>query len=122
MKKIKLGLIGCGRISKNHFDAVSQFPDAEFVAVADIIPEKAQTMADQYNIPGVYQDYQEMLRKEELDAVSICTPSGSHPQIGIDVAKAKAAVITEKPMAITIEQADRLIRTCDDNNVPLFVV
>lgn len=122
MKKVRLGLIGCGRISKNHFDAVSQIPEADFVAVADIIPEKAQKVAEEYQIPGVYTDYHEMLAKEKLDIVSICSPSGTHPNIGVDVAKAKFNVLTEKPMAINIEAADRLIQACDEHQVKLFVV
>jgi len=71
MDKIRLGLIGCGRISKNHFDAVSQIPEADFVAVADIIESKATAMAEQYGITAIYKDYREMLEKEQLDAVSI---------------------------------------------------
>lgn len=122
MKKVRLGLIGCGRIAKNHLDAISQIPEADFVAVADIIPEKAQKIAEEYQIPGVYTDYHEMLANEKLDMVSICTPSGMHPNIGIDVANAGMNVLTEKPMAINIEAADTLIKACDDNQVKLFVV
>ena len=101
MKKVRIGLIGCGRIAKNHLDAVSQIPEAEFVAVCDTIPAKA---------------------KQELDLVSICTPSGMHPEHGVDVANAGVHVLTEKPMAINIAAADRLIKACDDNHVHLFVV
>lgn len=122
MKKIKLGLIGCGRISKNHFDALSQIPEAEFVAVADIIQSKAAAVAEANGISAVYTDYREMLKNETLDAVSICTPSGLHPQIGIDVANSGMHVITEKPMGINIESADKLIKACDTNRVQLFVV
>lgn len=122
MKKVRLGLIGCGRISKNHLDAVSQIPEAEFVAAADIIPEKLERITEDYGIKSVYSDYLDMLAKEELDAVSICTPSGMHPAIGIDVAKHKINVITEKPMGINVESADKLIQACDANKVKLFVV
>ncbi len=122
MDKVRLGLIGCGRISKNHLDAVTQIPEAEFVAAADIIPEKAQAAAESYGIKGVYTDYLEMLEKEQLDAVSICTPSGLHPQMGIDVARHKVNVITEKPMAINVAAADQLISACDKARVKLFVV
>lgn len=122
MKKIRLGMIGCGRISKNHFEAVAQIPEAEFVACADIIEEKAQSAAEQYKIPLYYTDYHEMLEKEKLDIVTICTPSGMHPQMGIDVANHKINVLTEKPMGINIEGADQLIQACDRNKVELFVV
>jgi UDP-N-acetyl-2-amino-2-deoxyglucuronate dehydrogenase len=122
MKTVKIGLIGCGRISKNHFDAVSQIPEAEFVAVCDLVEEKMQAVAENYGIKNLYNNYQDMLENEKLDLVSICTPSGLHPQMGIDVAKHKINVLTEKPMATNIESADALIRACDQNKVKLFVV
>lgn len=122
MKKLRFGLIGCGRISKNHFEAVSQIEEAEFTACCDIIPERAKEAAQAYDIGSVYSDYMEMLDKEKLDAVSICTPSGLHSSMGIEVAKRKINVITEKPMALNVKSADALINACDDNNVKLFVV
>jgi len=122
MKKLRFGLIGCGRISKNHFEAVSQIPDAEFVACCDIIIERAKEASELYNIKSIYTDYKEMLIKEQLDAVAICTPSGLHPELGINVAKHKIHVITEKPMALNIQSADELINACDENKVKLFVV
>ncbi|NLW18953.1 MAG: Gfo/Idh/MocA family oxidoreductase [Candidatus Cloacimonetes bacterium] len=121
-KKIKFGLIGCGRISKNHFEAVSQIPEAEFVACADILEDKARLAAETYGIKNWYTDHLEMLKQEKLDAVTICTPSGLHPALGIDVANHKMNVITEKPMGISIESADELIKACDANKVKLFVV
>ncbi|MDD3607050.1 MAG: Gfo/Idh/MocA family oxidoreductase [Candidatus Cloacimonas acidaminovorans] len=122
MKTVKIGLIGCGRISKNHLDAVSQIPEAEFVAVCDLVEEKMQAVAENYGIKNLYNNYQDMLENEKLDLVSICTPSGLHPQMGIDVANHKINVLTEKPMATNIELADALIRACDQNKVKLFVV
>jgi UDP-N-acetyl-2-amino-2-deoxyglucuronate dehydrogenase len=122
MQKVKIGLIGCGRISKNHLDAVSQIPEAEFVAVCDCEPERARQVAQEQGIKGIYTDHHEMLKQEKLDLVSICTPSGMHPDMGIDVANAKVNVLTEKPMSINIESADKLIKACDDNHVKLFVV
>lgn len=122
MKQLKLGLIGCGRISKNHFEAVQQISEADFTAVADIDRSRAEHAAEVYKIPALYTDYNEMLEKEKFDAVTICTPSGMHPQMGIDVANHKINVITEKPMAINIAAADQLINACDKNKVKLFVV
>jgi UDP-N-acetyl-2-amino-2-deoxyglucuronate dehydrogenase len=122
MKKVRLGLVGCGRIAKNHLDAVSQIPEADFVAVSDIVEEKANGIGEAYEIKGVYKDYLEMMEKEKLDAVSICTPSGMHPQMGVEAANRGINVITEKPMGINIQDADRLIQACDRNKVRLFVV
>ena len=122
MKKVKLGMIGCGRISKNHFDAVSQIPEAEFVAAADIMEEKLTAVEENYGVKALYTDYHEMLEKEKLDLVSICTPSGLHPQHGIDVAAHKINVLTEKPMGISMQEADKLIKACNKASVELFVV
>ena len=122
MKKLRFGLIGCGRISKNHFEAVSQIEEADFVACCDIVKERADEAAELYGIKSIYTDYNEMLGKEKLDAVAICTPSGLHPEMGIAVAKQHVNVITEKPMSLNIKDADALINSCDENGVRLFVV
>lgn len=122
MRKIRLGLIGCGRISKNHFESIKQIEEADFVTCCDIIEERAKDAYEKYNLGSYYTDYIEMLDKEDLDAVAICTPSGIHPEIGIEAAKRKIHVITEKPMAICIRDADLLIHACDKHKVHLFVI
>jgi len=122
MKKIKFGLIGCGRISAKHFEAVAEIENAEIIACADIIESRAKEAAEKYQINAFYKDYIEMLEKEKPNAVLICTPSGLHPQIGIEAAKRKIHVVTEKPMAIDLRSADNLVQACDENGVQLFVV
>lgn len=122
MEIVKIGLIGCGRISKNHFESLKQIPEAKIVACCDIIEERATEAAQTYQIPHTYTNYIEMLEKEDLDLVSICTPSGLHPEMGIEAAKRHINVLTEKPMAINIKAADELIKACDKYKVHLFVV
>ena len=122
MQKIKIGIIGCGRISSKHFESIANIPEAEVVACCDIIKERATLSAEKYNVPNIYIDYIEMLKKEKLDLIAICTPSGIHPQIGIVAAKQKINVLSEKPMAVSIRDADNLINACDKHNVELFVV
>jgi UDP-N-acetyl-2-amino-2-deoxyglucuronate dehydrogenase len=122
MQRIRIGIIGCGRISSKHFESIANIPEAEVVACCDIINERATLSAEKYDVPNIYTDYIEMLKKEKLDLVAICTPSGIHPQIGIAAAKQKINVLSEKPMAVNIKDADDLIYACDKNNVELFVV
>jgi UDP-N-acetyl-2-amino-2-deoxyglucuronate dehydrogenase len=122
MQEIKFGLIGCGRISAKHFESMAQIEDAKIVACADINKSKAKSAAEQYNVPAYYEDYLDMLDTEKLEAVLICTPSGLHPEMGIEAANRKLHVITEKPMAIDLNSADRLVKSCDHNQVQLFVV
>jgi len=122
-KKIKFALVGCGRISKNHFESIAQIDESEIVACCDIIKSRAEESAKEYKVDSVYTDYDELILKEkDIDAVIICTPSGTHPEIGIAFAEAQINVITEKPMAINIESADKLIKACDRNHVHLFVI
>ncbi len=122
MDEIRIGLVGCGRISNNHFEAIEQIEGAKFVSCCDIIEKRAQESANKFNINNYYVDYKKMIRAEQLDLISICTPSGLHPQIGIEAAQHKINVLTEKPMAINLPDADELINECDINKVQLFVV
>ena len=122
MNNIKFGLIGCGRISAKHFEAIAQIENAEIISCCDIIEKKATETSEKYNIKTYYKDYKKMLDTEKLNAVLICTPSGLHPQMGIEAANRKINVVTEKPMAITLKSADELVKVCDLNEVELFVV
>ena len=122
MKSIKFGLVGCGRISRNHFKSIAEISEAEIVACCDKVEERAIASAKEYKIKKHYKNYTEMLENEELDGVLICTPSGLHPAMGIEAANKGYHVVTEKPMAISLESADALVKACDDNDVRLFVV
>jgi UDP-N-acetyl-2-amino-2-deoxyglucuronate dehydrogenase len=118
----KIALIGCGRISGKHLESISQLNnDLKLVAVCDIVKERAKVAGEQYVVDW-YTDYQKMLERDDIDVVSICTPSGLHPEHGIAAAKRGIHVVSEKPMAITLEGADQLIRSCDQARVQLFVV
>ena len=122
MKKIRFCLVGCGRISDKHFEAISQIEHAEIVACCDIDKDKCTEMAHRYNIPHIYTEYKEMYTAQKPDAVLICTPSGLHSEMGIFAAQNHISVVTEKPMSINLKQADDLIKACDDHRVRLFVV
>ena len=122
MDAIKFAIVGCGRISKNHIDAIEALGEgARLVAVCDIIEERAKLLADERGIP-YYKELEMMLDAGGIDVLSICTPSGLHPEHGILAAKRGIHVLTEKPMGTSIESAEELIRACDDNEVKLFVV
>lgn len=118
---MKIALIGCGRISKNHLQAIHNLKEFELTAVCDIIPERAQVAGREYGCRA-YQDYLEMLAKEDIQLVAITTPSGMHARMGIEVAKHKKDVLLEKPMAIRLQDADQVIEECDRYQVQLFVV
>jgi len=117
----KLALVGCGRISKNHFEALRKVAGLTLTAVCDIVPERAQGAAEQEDV-ACFTSYEEMLEQADCDIVSVCTPSGLHAAHGVMAARAGKHVISEKPMAISLGQADELVKACDDAGVFLFVV
>lgn len=120
-RTFRIGLVGCGRISKNHFDAIAKVDGLDLVAVADTDYARAEHAGAERGVTA-FASLEEMLKGAEPDIVAICTPSGLHAAHGAQVARAGKHVLTEKPMAITLGQADSLIREADDAGVNLFVV
>ncbi len=122
MDKIKIALVGCGRISQNHFESLKTLKNhCELTAVCDCVPERAEAAANKYGAKA-YTDYDVMLREADCEIVTIATPSGLHPEMGMKAAQAGKHVVSEKPMAVNIESANALIKTCEDTGVKLFVV
>ena len=117
----RLALVGCGRISGSHIAAIDQIDGLELVAVADTLSDRACALAKARGIPA-YRSIDQLLAESECDVVTICTPSGLHPAHGIAAARAGKHVITEKPMAISLADADALVQACDTAGVHLFVV
>lgn len=123
MLKIKFALVGCGRIVKKHLEALQEMEEAELVAVCDLDIEKAKMAAEFAKIDKYYSSYDEMLKNVDVDVVTILTPSGMHPEHTLDIVKKyKKHIIVEKPMALKLEDADKMITTCDEYGVRLFVV
>jgi predicted dehydrogenase len=120
---INFALVGCGRISKRHSELLgeNQIAGAQLVAVCDKIVSKAQVIADKYSIP-VYSCLHDMMKAEKIDVVVVLTESGLHAQHTIELAPYGAHVVVEKPMALTLDDADAMIEACDKHGVKLFVV
>jgi UDP-N-acetyl-2-amino-2-deoxyglucuronate dehydrogenase len=121
-RKIKIAIVGCGRISKNHFGSIEQHSDEmELAAVCDIDSAVLAEHAEKYKVP-TYRDMEEMLKNEQLDLVVLCTPSGCHSDQAVLAAKHKVHIITEKPMATRWNDGVRMVKACDETGVRLFVV
>lgn len=122
----KFALVGCGRISKNHIDSIKTLHSeyrANLVAVCDIIPDRAELVSAPWG-GGCkpYTNYEEMLAKEDIDIVSICTPSGMHPRHTILAAEHGKQVLCEKPSGTKLVEVDAAIDACDKAGVRYFVV
>ncbi|MBL4938131.1 Gfo/Idh/MocA family oxidoreductase [Clostridium sp. YIM B02515] len=129
MRKLKFAIIGCGRISYKHVEAIANnYAEAELVAVCDVIEENAVRRRDEYlsqisspvNI-SVYTDLTKMLDEIGIDVVTIATESGYHPEIAMHCMNKGKHVIVEKPMALSITDADNMIKCAENNNVKLCV-
>lgn len=118
-KVVKFALIGCGRISVNHTDAINKAPHAKLVAVCDIIEERAKAVAQENGLDKWYTDIEDMINQEEIDVCCILTPSGLHAQCAEIVANHKINVLCEKPLDITKENMERMIAACEKNGVKL---
>jgi UDP-N-acetyl-2-amino-2-deoxyglucuronate dehydrogenase len=120
-RDFRVALVGCGRISRNHFEAISRVEGLTLSAVCDVVAERAESAGTQFGVPS-FRSYEEMLARAECEVVAIATPSGLHPQHGIQAARAGKHVVSEKPMAISLSAADDLVQACDAAGVHLFVV
>jgi len=120
---MNFALVGCGRISNKHVEAIKAIEKANLVACADPVEEKVYQAAKTAECP-YYTDYHTMLEAHpEIDVVSILTPSGLHAEHAIDIARRyNKHLVVEKPMALRLSDADEMIRTCDELGVRLFVV
>lgn len=120
---LKIALVGCGRISKRHAELLGngQVEGAQLAAVCDIIEERAAGIAEHFNVPG-FTDMHRMMRDVDVDVVAVLTESGHHAAHVKELAAYGKHIIVEKPMALTLDDADDMIRACERARVKLFVV
>ena len=112
-RKLKVGIIGTGWIAEAHIKEYNEMPDVEVVAMADLIPGKAEKFKETWNVPGevrFYPSHKEMLDNEELDAVSICTYNATHAECTIYALEKGVNVLLEKPMTVTLEEAAEIVK------------
>jgi len=119
--KVKVGIIGSQFEAQIHAESFKIMPDeAEVVAVASPTPGNASKLAKQYNIPRVFTDYREMLKEKDIEMVTIAAPNYLHAQMTIDIAGAGKHVVCEKPLCMTLEEAEVMIETCRNKGVLLM--
>lgn len=118
---VRFGLIGCGRVAPRHAQSLLQLPETRLVAVADVKENRARRFAEEYGADA-YTDYRHLLERPDIDAVSICVPSGLHAPVALDALQAGKHVLVEKPIALRLEDADRMIETAEAQKRKLGVV
>jgi predicted dehydrogenase len=110
------------RIGPTHAGTIRQIAGAELAAAADTVAERAAAMARKFELSRVYDGHQALLRDPEIDAVCVCTPSGTHADIAIEALAAGKHVVIEKPMDVSLEACDRLIAAEDASGKKLAVI
>ncbi len=120
---IKFGLVGCGRIAKRHSELLGErkIHGAELTAVCDLVLEKAKKIGEKFSIP-FYTDMHTMMTSSDIDVVVVLTESGNHAKNVVELAKYGKHIVVEKPMALTLDDADRMIAACDVSGSKLFVI
>ena len=118
---MNFAIIGCGFIAKKHALAISNISNANLIAVCDRVPKVMEFYKENYGVK-TYVDSSQMLKDPNIDVVCICTPSGLHAVIAEEVASAKKHIVMEKPIAMTLEETNRIIRATELNNVKLTIV
>ncbi len=123
MSGLRFALVGCGRIAGRHAELLGggQIDGAGLAAVCDVRPERAEPVARRFGVPA-YADYRRMMEEESVDVVCVLTESGNHARHVLDLAPHGKHIVVEKPMALTLADADAMIRACDVHRIRLFVV
>lgn len=120
MRKIKFGIIGCGKIASRHAEHITAY--GELTAVCDLKEDLAKGFAERFRC-NYYTSIEELLKNEkEIEVISICTPNGLHAEHSIKSLRAGKHVLCEKPMALSVKDCERMIREAEDANKRLFVV
>jgi len=121
---LNFALVGCGRIARKHAEILAggHVAGGRLTALCDVVRDRARQFGEKYGVP-YYFDMHEMMDKEKnVDVVDILTPSGLHAPHTLELAPYGKHIVVEKPMALTIDGADRMIRACDHHGIRLFVV
>ena len=122
MKKLKVGIIGAGRIGQVHAKSITyHIPQAEIVAISDIFVDGAKKVAEELSIPNYYQDYHEILNNPEIEAVLICSSTDTHADIACEAAEAGKHIFCEKPVDLTVAKIKKVIAAVDKAGVKLQI-
>lgn len=122
MEEVRFAVVGCGNIGMRHLAVLDAEPNAEIAGVCDIVEERCREAASLYGDVPYFQDYEEMLLQTDADVINICTPHGLHAPMSVQASETGRHVLVEKPMALSVDDAERMIAVAQANDVHLMVV
>src|SRR3954469_5357699 len=115
-RPVRVGIIGFGHIGRTHLEVLSELSNASVVAVS-----RREPISQDLGVAW-HADYRELVRRDDIDLVAICTPSGLHAEQALAALEAGKGVVIEKPIALTLEDGERVVRTARDRNLFLSVI
>lgn len=121
MEKLRLGVIGAGAFSLCHLEGIAKVKNAELVAICDINLDNAKQKAEEYHIESVYSDYNELLAREDIDAVTLPLPDQVHKEITIAALRAGKHVLCEKPMSLDLDECKEMVKVARECGKELMV-
>ncbi|MCL2664008.1 MAG: Gfo/Idh/MocA family oxidoreductase [Defluviitaleaceae bacterium] len=121
MKEIRIGIIGTGVIAHGHVSRYQSIPGVKVVAACDIMPDKLEKFCDKYKIENRYADFRELLKRDDLDAVSVCVHNNLHTPLSVAVLRSGKACYCEKPLAGTYTDAFNIVNTAKETGRMLHV-
>lgn len=120
VRKVGYAVVGCGRISEYHLKAVNELPDyVDLVATVDVQAERAKKYCANFGAGTYYTSVEDVLKNEAVEAVDLCIPPSEHCPVAVQVMEAGRHVLVEKPLCLTVVEADKMIAAADKNNVTL---
>lgn len=114
-------ILGCGMMGTIHANCWSSQPDTRIISICDLIEDRTLSLAKQHDLPACYQDYRQAIDHPGVDVVSVCVPTYLHAEMSIYAARRGKHVLSEKPIALTLEDAQAMIDAAEQNNVRLGV-
>lgn len=121
MDEVRFAVAGCGAVSRAHIESIVKIKDARLVAVASRSEERARKTAERWGCDWT-TDYEELVKRDDIDIVNICTPSGYHADVALPAIEAGKHVLIEKPIEVTIERANRIINAARKKGVKVGVI
>lgn len=118
-EKLRVGVAGAGFAGRAHIEGYKNVEDADLIAVCDVSEERAKEMAEKHGIPNVFTDYEEMLKLDELDAISVCLPNAMHRPVTVAGLEAGKHVLCEKPLANNAKEAAMMVKAAEKSGKTL---
>jgi predicted dehydrogenase len=110
LQPLRVGVVGLGYAGRTHLESYLQLPDTHVIALADPDPERLSRLGEIHNIPHLHHDHQELLAREDLDAISVCTPNHLHAPVAIAALERGRHVLCEKPLARSGPEAEAIVQ------------